>query len=339
MLAAVFAREGVLDLQDRPEPRIAAPDEVRIAVEGCGICGTDLHILESPPGHPATPGAIMGHEFIGRIVEVGSGVRARRVGERVAVAPNLTCGVCAMCTAGRTNHCERFTTLGIFRDGGLASSCVTPERACFPLAEHVPFEDAIWTEVLSCVVGSVDNVKAQPGETVAVLGGGPVGALHAQLFLASGACVIVSDLSDARLERLARAGVHRTVNVRREALVEAVRQETRVGADIVVDCVGTELDAALDLVRTGGRLSLFGMNSKARPAVRQNTITRNELTIFGSYVGVNTFPRAIALLERTVIRPSAFLSEVLPLEGIHDAVRALKDGNAMKIAIRHQPSA
>jgi threonine dehydrogenase-like Zn-dependent dehydrogenase len=185
----------------------------------------------------------------------------------------------------------------------------------------------------------VDNVKAQPGETVAVLGGGPVGALHAQLFLASGACVIVSDLSDARLERLARAGVHRTVNVRREALVEAVRQETRVGADIVVDCVGTELDAALDLVRTGGRLSLFGMNSKARPAVRQNTITRNELTIFGSYVGVNTFPRAIALLERTVIRPSAFLSEVLPLEGIHDAVRALKDGNAMKIAIRHQPSA
>ncbi len=241
-----------------------------------------------------------------------------------------------MCTAGRPNHCERFTTLGIFRDGGLAASCIAPERACYPLAAHVPFEDAIWTEVLSCVVSSVDNVKVLPGETVAVLGGGPVGALHALLFLASGARVIVSDLSDARLERIAAAGVHRTVNVRHEVLADAVRHETRVGADVVVDCVGTELDATLDLVRTGGRVSLFGMNSKARPAVRQNTITRNELTIFGSYVGVNTFPRAIALLERAVIHPSAFLSEVLPLEGIYDAMKALKDGNVMKIAVHHQ---
>lgn len=336
MLAAVFAREGVLELQDRDMPRIVAADEVRIAVEGCGICGTDLHILETPPGHPATPGSIMGHEMIGRIVETGPGVRARRVGERVAVAPNLTCGVCAMCTAGRPNHCVQFTTLGIFRDGGLAPFCVAPERACFPLSEHVAFEDAIWTEVLSCIVGSVDNVKVMPGETVAVLGGGPVGALHALLFLASGARVIVSDLSDARLERVAAAGVQRTVNVRRESLVDVVRHETRVGADVVVDCVGSELDAALDLVRTGGRMSLFGMNSKARPAVRQNTITRNELTIFGSYVGVNTFPRAISLLERGVITPSVFLSQVLPLDGIHDALTSLGDGNAMKIAIRHQ---
>lgn len=276
----------------------------------------------------------MGHEIIGRIVDIGPGVRTRRVGERIAVAPNLTCSVCAMCAAGRANHCERFTTLGIFRDGGLAASCVMPERACFSIAEHVPFEDAIWTEVLSCVVGSVDNVKAMPGETVVVLGGGPVGALHALLFLASGTRVIVSDLSDARLERIASAGVHRTVNVRREALVDVVRHEARDGADIVVDCVGTQLDASLDLVRMGGRISLFGMNSRARPAVRQNTITRNELTIFGSYIGVNTFPRAVALLERGVIHPSVFLSKVLPLEEIHDVIGALKDGNAMKIAIR-----
>lgn len=336
MLAAVFAREGVLELQDRPVPQVTAPDEVKIAIEGCGICGTDLHILETPPGHPATPGAIMGHEMLGRIVEVGAGVRARHVGERVAVAPNLTCGTCRMCTAGRSNHCEHFTTLGIFRDGGLAPFCVAPERACFPIAGHVPFEDAIWTEVLSCIVGSVDNVKAMPGETVAVLGGGPAGALHALLFLAAGARVIVSDLSDARLDRVAAAGVQRAVNVGRESLPDVVRHETGGGADVVVDCVGTQLDAALGLVRTGGRVSLFGMNSQARPAVRQNTITRNELTIFGSYVGVHTFPRAISLLERAVIRPSVLLSKVLPLEGIHDALAALGDGGAMKIAIRHQ---
>lgn len=335
MLAAVFAREGTLDLQERPHPTIARADDVLIAVEGCGICGTDLHILETPPGHPATPGAIMGHEFIGRVAEIGSGVRARRVGERVAVAPNLTCGVCDMCTAGRPNHCGSFTTLGIFRDGGLAPYCIVPESACFPIADHVPFEEAIWTEVLSCVVNSVDNVKAMPGETAVVIGGGPVGALHAQLFLAAGCRVIVSDRSVPRLRQIAAAGIQRTVNIDDEVLTEVVTAETRGGADVVVDCVGTQLDATLDVVRTGGRVSLFGMNSRAKPAVRQNTITRNELTIFGSYIGVNTFPRAIALLERGVIRPSCFLSATLPLDRVHDGMAALHDGNAMKIVIRH----
>ena len=334
MRAAVFVREGVLEIQDRQPPRISSPGDVLIEVEGCGICGTDLHILETPPGHPATPGCIMGHEYIGRIVQIGPEVRVRRVGERVAVAPNVTCGLCRSCQAGRPNHCTQFTTLGIFRDGGLAPYNVAPERACYPISESVPFEDAVWTEVLSCVVNSADNVKALPGETAVVIGGGPVGALHAALFLAGGARVIVSDLSAARLRLLAAHGVHRVVNVREESLVDAVRHEVPVGADLVVDCVGTQLDAALDLVRTGGRISLFGMNSRARPPVRQNTITRNELTIFGSYVGVNTFPRAIGLLEGGTVQPSAFISRVSPLEEMPGAIDALRGGDEMKVVIR-----
>ncbi len=336
MHAAVFVREGVLELQDRPLPRVTHDDDVLIRVEGCGICGTDLHILDTPPGHPATPGCIMGHEFIGHVEDVGRGVRTRAVGDRVAVAPNVTCGLCRYCKAGRPNHCEQFTTLGIFKDGGLAPFAVAPERACHPIATTVPFEDAIWTEVLSCVVNSVDNVKALPGETVVVLGGGPVGALHAQLFLAGGAHVIVSDLSDARLAMIRKAGAHRVVNIATTTLADAVKDDTRgLGADVVVDCVGSQLDASLDLVRTGGRISLFGMNSRAVPPVRQNAITRNELTIYGSYVGVNTFPRAISILEQGVITPSAFLSSVVPLSGISAAMTELRNGDAMKVVIKH----
>jgi len=262
-------------------------------------------------------------------------VQVRRPGERVAIAPNLTCGLCRPCQSGRPNHCRQFTTLGIFRDGGLAHYNVAPERACYPIADAVAFEDAVWTEVLSCVVNSVDNLKAMPGETAVVIGGGPVGVLHAALLLASGARVVVSDMSRERLRLLAGQGVQRVVNIREESLLDAVRHEIPDGADLVVDCVGTELDAALDLVRAGGRISLFGMNSRARPAVRQNTITRNELTIFGSYVGVNTFPRAIALLERGTLKPSAFISRVSPLEEVPEALRALRGGDAMKIVIRH----
>ena len=336
MLAAVFAREGVLEFQQRPVPRVAKPTDVLIDVEGCGICGTDLHILQSPPGHPATPGSIMGHEFIGRVAAIGSAVQTLQVGQRVAVAPNISCGLCPKCKSGRPNHCADFTTLGIFTDGGLAAHCVVPERACHPMADHVPFEDAVWVEVLSCVINSVDTVKALPGETVLVIGGGPTGALHAQLFAAAGANVIVSDISDARLEVGRKAGIIHTINAGRESLADGARRIAPEGADVVVDCVGTQLDAALDVVRTGGRISLFGMNSHARPPVRQNTITRNELTVYGSYVGVNTFPRAIAILERAVIRPSALLSAVMPLEELPAALDLLRSGTAMKVVIDHR---
>lgn len=335
MLAAVFAREGALILQERPVPAITNPADVMLGVEGCGICGTDLHILDSPPSHPATPGCILGHEYIGRVIETGSDVTSVKPRQRVAIAPNISCGVCRPCKAGRPNHCVRFTTLGIFRDGGLARYNVAPERACHPLSDALPFEDAIWTEVLSCVANSVDNVKPQPGETAVVIGGGPVGALHALLFRAAGARTIVTDVSASRLDTLARVGIDRVVNAALENVVSAVRAECPDGADIVVDAVGTELDTTLDLVRTGGRISLFGMNSRARPEVRQNAITRNELTIYGSYVGVNTFPRAIALLESGVIRPSVLLSDIVPLAQLPAAFDRLRRGDAMKIAIRH----
>jgi threonine dehydrogenase-like Zn-dependent dehydrogenase len=335
MLSAVFVREGLLELQKRPLPAVQKDDEVLLEVEGCGICGTDLHILESPPGHPATPGIILGHEFLGHIRDAGSAVSFVKPGDRVAVAPNLNCGRCRYCKAGLANHCQNFTTLGIFCDGGLARFCVVPERACHPIRQDLPFQEAIWTEVLSCVANSIDNVKPLPGETAVVLGGGPVGALHAQLLLAAGARVIITDVQPARLELLKKIGVHRSVNVWKERIGDVVREEFGWGADIVIDAVGTLLQDCVDLVRVGGRISLFGMNSQAAPAVRQNAITRKELRVFGSYVGVHTFPRAIAILESGVIRPSVLISEIARLQDFKKTLGKLKRGSFMKAVIRH----
>jgi len=291
--------------------------------------------LQSPPGHPATPGVILGHELIGSIAGAGDAVVFVNPGDRVAVAPNLNCGRCGYCKAGLVNHCENFTTVGIFRDGGLAHFCVVPERACHRISPDLPFEDAIWTEVLSCVVNSVQNMKPVAGESALVLGGGPAGALHAQLLMAAGARVIVSDIQPLRLELLKKIGIQRTVDVGKESLDEAVKEEFDWGADIVVDAVGTLLDQALGLVRVGGRISLFGMNSQAAPAVRQNTITRKELVVYGSYVGTHMFPKTIAILESGVIKPSLLISEVVGLESLPDALERLGTGQVMKTVINH----
>ncbi|MEO5898004.1 MAG: alcohol dehydrogenase catalytic domain-containing protein [Vicinamibacterales bacterium] len=237
-------------------PSITRADEILIEVEGCGICGTDLRILQSPPGHPGTPGSIMGHKFIGRVSRTGDAVTTLREGQRMAVAPNVSCGSCAKCQAGRPNHGADFTTLGIFRDGGLAGHCVAPERACHALADHVPFADAVWIEVLSCVVNSVDTVRALAGETVLVIGGGPTGALHALLFAAGGASVVVSDMSEARLDVLRKAGITQVINPANESLAAGLSRYAPDGAEVVVDCVGNQLDAALDVVRTGSAMKV-----------------------------------------------------------------------------------
>jgi threonine dehydrogenase-like Zn-dependent dehydrogenase len=337
MLAAVFAGPGKLELQERRKPVVRSDDDVLVEVEACGICGTDLHILDVPPRHPAAEGVILGHEYIGTVVEAGNAVASLGLGDRVAIAPNIACDRCQYCRAGLVNHCEHFTTLGIFRDGGLTRYNLVPERACFPIRKSLPWEEAVWTEVLSCVVNSVENVRAQPGETAVVIGGGPVGALHALLFQAAGARAALCDIQQPRLDYLKRIGFERTFHSGAESFASEFREVFPHGADIVVDAVGTQLPTCVKLARVGGRISLFGMNSQALPPTPQNSITRKELTIYGSYIGVHTFPKAIRILENDVIRPSILISTSVPLPETESAFAALRGGEIMKAVI--QPGA
>ncbi len=332
MPAVVFQGEGRWALEERPVPSVRNPEDVLLQVEACGICGTDLHILEVPPGHPATPGVILGHEVIGRVVEVGPAVTHLRPGDRVAVAPNLHCGVCRFCQRGLYNHCERFTTLGIFLDGGLAPYEVAPARALFPISPQVPLERAIFTEVLSTVVGGTLQARLHPGEHAVVLGCGPVGLLFLQVFRASGAgSLIAADIAPFRLEFARRAGADRVVNPREEDLEAVVREVTGIGADVVVDAVGTLMSTALRLVRPAGTVILFGMNAQARAEIAQYDITRREIRVVGSYVGRHTFPLAIQMLERGAIRPEELVTHRLPLARFGEGLEHLRRGEAVKV--------
>ena len=324
MRAAVLADVGTLAVEERAEPAPAGADDVLVDVEACGICGTDLHILSVPPSHPANVGVILGHEFVGRIAEVGEAVRSLSSGDRVAVAPNLWCGECTWCRRGLRNQCQNGTTYGIFVDGGLAPRVVVKARACFPVSTDLPAHVAALAEPLSTVVHGARQANVFPGETACVIGAGPIGVMFTALLTAAGASVVVVEPTRERA-MLARA---------LGALeVLAPAEARRVEADVVVDAVGSQLQTALEVVARGGRVLLFGMNEQARSEVAQSRITRDELTIVGSYVGQDVFPDAIRLLEQGHVDWARLVTHRIGVDELPDAVEELRSGRALKVEV------
>jgi len=335
MLAGVFKRRGVFEVEERPEPKGLSGEEVLLEVEGCGVCGTDLHILSDPPGHPATEGVILGHEIVARIVEKGAAIRDLEIGSRVLIEPNLKCGFCAPCRKGHPNHCKNLTCIGIFINGGFTRLVKAPQKALHPIRADIPLREAVWGEILSCVLGSTDRVRIQPGQVAVVIGAGPAGMMHAMLFNAAGAQVILTDVSNERLAAGRSAGLKTTINPQEKDLRGAVAELTSgEGADAVIDAVGNQFPTALELVACGGTISLFGMNAHANPAVPQYDVTRKEVTILGSFVGKNTFPRSVAVLESGVLKLAGLISHDVQVGEMPDALRAAREGKAMKIMVR-----
>jgi threonine dehydrogenase-like Zn-dependent dehydrogenase len=334
MLAVVFKGEGNAVFEERPVPRLERPDDVLVAVEAAGICGTDVHILEVPPGHPARPGAILGHEYTGRVVEVGQTVTTLQPGDRVIVAPSIPCGICRYCRLGRPNKCEGGTALGIYQDGGFARYSRAPERALFKIAPDLPADEAVYGELLSCVMGGTGRVRIQPGESAAILGAGPVGLSFLLFFKAAGARpIIVTDTDAFRRQYAHKLGADLVLNPLDDPVQERVREATGLGADVVVDAVGSLFPHSIELVAYGGKVVLFGMNEQAVGAIRQNDITFKDISIFGTHLGVNTFPLVIRALERGVLKPSVMTTHRLPLDRFFDGLAAIKARQAVKVVL------
>ncbi len=335
MHVPVFAGGGELVYEDRPVPRPQADDDVLVAVSACGICGTDLNILAVPPAHKARPGIIIGHEAVGTVVEAGSAVRGLQLGDRVVIAPRITCGRCVYCTRGLANQCEDYQSVGTSIDGALAPFVRVPERALHRISSTVPEDDALFFEPLSCVVGALARVPVRPGNRVAVIGGGPMGALFAMVFRAMGAgLVLVADVAPFRLEQARRLGADVVVDPAKESLKDVVLAHTGIGCDIVVDAVGNQLATAIELTRRAGHIILFGLRPLDRPAISQYAITRYDLTVVGAFVGLYPFGQTLQLLESGTLHPGALITHRLPLSALAEGISLMRSGQAMKVAIR-----
>ena len=334
MTVPIFHGEGRLVYEERPVPRAVGGDGALVQIEACGICGTDLNILAVPAAHKATPGIVIGHEGVGRVLEVGPNVADLVAGDRVVIAPRLTCGECAYCRRGLDNQCVNYKTIGTTVDGAFAPYLRAPARALFKIDPALSTADAALFEPLSCVVGSVKRAPFQAGDNVAIIGGGPMGLLFALVYRAMGAGqILIVDLADYRLEFAREMGMDAALDPRAVDVPAAVRELTGIGADIVVDAVGNQVDAAVKLVRRGGHVILFGLRPESNPTVSQYAVTRYDLTLHGTFVGLLPFVQTIKLLESRRVQPSVLVTHRLPLSKLSRGVELMRSQQAMKVLI------
>ncbi len=344
MLAAVFEGNGNLVLKERPKPTLKRDTDVLLKVRGVGICGTDLHILQVPPAHPARLGATLGHEFTGEVAEVGSAVTEVKPGDLVLVDPHPGCGRCEECVSGHPDRCiplyssatapGHCATIGIFSDGAMTSYAVAPAHALFKVDSEVPAHIAALAEPLACVVSATDKLKVQPGETALILGAGPIGLLFTALIKASGASkIVVSEISEYRRKVAWECGATRVVNPREEDLAKVVQEEMPGGADVVVEAVGPLLPQAIELAHSSGRILQFGHDELARPAIPVAELLRKEITIYGSFIGKFSFHKLPRLMRSGDLPLEKIVSHQLPVSRVHEGISLLRQGKAIKVIL------
>jgi threonine dehydrogenase-like Zn-dependent dehydrogenase len=336
MHVPIFKGDGKLEYEDRPIPSLTNPDDVLVKIEACGICGTDLNILATPPAHKANFNIIIGHEGVGIVEKVGNGVSGLTPGDRVVIAPRITCGECNYCRRGLDNQCTNYRTIGTTIDGAFAPYLCTPQQALFKIKSDVPRDDAVLFEPLSCVVGSVLRAPIEAGDNIVIIGAGPMGLLFAQMYQLMGAGkVIVVDIAPFRLDFARKMGMDEALNPTEVDLPATVHALTGLGADVVVDAVGNQLGTAIKLARRGGQVIAFGLRPHDNPLINQYTITRYDLTIHGTFVGLKPFAQTIQLLESGRFQPSQLITHRMPLAELQQGVELMRSGQGMKVIVEN----
>jgi threonine dehydrogenase-like Zn-dependent dehydrogenase len=344
MIAAVFEGNGKLVLKDRPKPELKKDTDALIKVTGVGICGTDLHILQVPPAHPARQNIILGHEFTGEIVEVGSRIPDFVPGDVVLIDPHPGCGLCEACRNGNTDICIPLIassgepghpgTIGIFSDGAMTSYAVVPRESLFKVDPKVPSHIRALAEPLACVLNAASKLKVQPGDSVLVLGAGPIGLLFTAVLRANGASkVIVSEISDYRKEAAEACGATLVVDPQKEDLEAVVKRETGGGPNVVVEAVGPLLPQAIKLVGTRGTVLQFGHDETVEPAIPVGIMLKKEVQILGAYIGRYSFERAAKVMESGQLPLDRIVSHRLPLSKVHEGIELLRQAKGLKIIL------
>lgn len=330
---------GQLELVEVP-PLVPGPGEVAIRICAALTCGTDLKTWRR--GHPKIPlPSPFGHEFSGTVSALGSGVTAFALGDAVMAVHSAPCGACFYCRAGQENLCDSIMEtkiLGAFGEEILLPAHIVA-RNLYPKPAHLSFEEAAFLEPLACVVHGARLQPLRAGETVVIIGAGPIALLFLLLARARNvATVIVAGRRPERLRKSQQLGADFTVDVTREDLATVVEAATSGrGADQVIECAGLPevWEGALRLTRKGGRILLFGGCPGGTTATFDTQrLHYDELTVQGAF---HFTPAAVAeaysLLTERTLDVSPLISDRLPLTALPEALARLNAGEGFKFAL------
>lgn len=300
-------------------------DEVMIRVMACGICGTDLHIYHGHEGAAKNPfPIILGHEFSGVIEQIGPEVRHLKVGDRVAVDPNCTCGQCYYCLSGKPHFCENMTCYGTVSNGGFAEKCMVREKAAYKLPENVNFEEGAMMEPLSCCLHGIDLCEIKPGDTVAVIGCGPIGQIMLQLARIAGAAVVIAlEPVESKRELSLRLGADIALNPIEINVKDVLAEKGIRHIDKVIECVGSKhtMQDAIGLVGNTGTVMLFGLTSPNEELVIRpfEDLFKKEIKVMASFINPVTSQRVINLLSSKRLNMEALITDHLTLQNAPQA--------------------
>lgn len=337
MLAAYLYGPKDLRLKEIDIPE-TNDNEILLKVKSAAICGTDIRMITN--GYKGITGQtprILGHELSGVIEKVGKNIKKYKAGMRVAVAPNMGCGVCDRCASGNTHMCPDYSALGINLDGGFAEYVKIPEEACrqgniVELGGNVSFDEVALNEPLSCVYNGFLKCDIKPGDNVLVIGTGPIGIMHAKLAKMAGASrVMLNDISGERLE-VCRKIDNSFIILQTENLKDRVMDVTGgKGLDVCITaCPSPQAQAdSLEMMAVNGRVNFFGGLPAGKEIVGINTnlVHYKQLILTGSArASLSQFRKTLDFISSGVLNVRDLISEKFTLpqisEGIQRATRA-----------------
>jgi len=337
---------GAVELRELSLPEIGE-DEVLLAVGGVSVCGSDIHQYHATQSWPVRAPVVLGHEFGGVVARAGKRVRGVKEGDRVVSETAASiCGACVYCRAGEYNLCPQRKGFGYGIDGAMANYVRVPERCLHHIPDSLPFSRAALTEPCCVAYNCVTvNSRIRPGDTVVVLGPGPIGLLCAQMARINGAgtLIVAGMAQDApRLDAARSLGATHAINIQETDLVEFVRSlGDGLGAELVIDAAGASaaLKAAIDMVRPGGQITKVGWGPQPL-GFSIDPLVQKAVTLQGSFS--HTFrhwEKVVAMLASGQIDLGPVVSRVAGLGDWKDCFDGMHDGTYVKAVLDPSGSA
>ncbi|ADT96912.1 2,3-butanediol dehydrogenase [Mycolicibacterium gilvum] len=343
MRAAIYHGREDVRIEELPDPSPRA-GEVVIEVARAGICGTDLHEYIAGPMH-AAPGVVIGHEYSGTVVGVGSGVREFTEGDRVCGVGVFGCGECGFCKQGAEALCGTVGFIGFAVNGALARYASLPTKALFRIPDEISLAEAAVVEPIASAYHAVRRSGLAAGGTVFIAGAGPIGLALVQFSLAQGATqVIVSEVSATRRVAAHRVGATRVIDPLAEDAVEVVRTLTNGnGVDVSFDAAGVQpaLDAALGVLRPRGRLMVVAIwEAPAGIDINRSVMREANIGFSFCYEAQRQVPAILDLLATGAISLGELITDEIPLDAVvSQGLEELRVNRDAHVKILIDPSA